>query len=50
MRERLNGARSDAIDRIYTFLEPGELLEDPDSTAYARHWHAARADSFRRAQ
>ncbi len=49
MRERLNGARSDAIDRIYTFLEPGELLEDPDSTAYARHWNAARADSFRRA-
>ncbi|MEX0341675.1 MAG: FMN-binding glutamate synthase family protein [Erythrobacter sp.] len=50
MRERLNGARSDAIDRIYTFLEPGQLLEDADSTPYARHWHAARADTFRRVQ
>nr|WP_247718005.1 FMN-binding glutamate synthase family protein [Qipengyuania proteolytica] len=49
MRERLNGARSDAIDRIYAFLEPGELLADPDSTAYARHWKAAQASSFRRA-
>jgi len=50
MRERLNGARSDAIDRIYTFLEPGQLLEDADATPYARHWHAARADTFRRAE
>lgn len=50
MRERLNGARSDAIDRIYTFLEPGQLLEDPDATPYAPHWHAARADTFRRTQ
>lgn len=49
MRERLNGARSDAIDRIYTFLEPGQLLEEADATPYARHWHAARADTFRRA-
>ncbi|MBU2341791.1 MAG: FMN-binding glutamate synthase family protein [Alphaproteobacteria bacterium] len=49
MRERLNGARSDAIDRIYTFIEPGALLEDADETPLARHWHAARADSFRRA-
>ncbi|WP_324828950.1 FMN-binding glutamate synthase family protein [Qipengyuania zhejiangensis] len=49
MRERLNGARSDAIDRIYTFLEPGQLLADPGSTPLARHWHAARADTFRRA-
>ncbi|MDG5748090.1 FMN-binding glutamate synthase family protein [Qipengyuania sp. XHP0207] len=48
MRERLNGARSDAIDRIYTFLEPGELLENAEATPYARHWSAARADTFRR--
>ena len=48
MRERVNGARSDAIDRIYTFLEPGALIDDPDSTPFARQWHAARADSFRR--
>ena len=49
MRERVNGARSDAIDRIYSFAEPGVLLHDPDQTPYARHWHVARADSFRRA-
>ena len=48
MRERLNGARSDAIDRIYSFIEPDSLILDPDSTPLAHHWHAARADSFRR--
>ena len=49
MRERLSGARSDAIDRIYSFLEPEQLVHDPDATRIAHHWHAARADSFRRA-
>ncbi len=49
MRERVNGARSDAIDRIYAFVEPDSLAQDPDSTKLAHHWHAARADSFRRA-
>ena len=47
IRERLNSARSDSIDRIYSFVEEGVLLTDPGSTAYARHWAAARADSFR---
>jgi len=50
MRERLNGARSDAIDRIYTFVEPGKLLQEADETPLARHWRAARSDSFRRAE
>ena len=49
MRERVNGARSDAIDRIYSFLEPDELVLDPEGTRLAHHWRAARADSFRRA-
>ena len=49
MRERINGARSDAFDRIYYFAEPGVLLEDADNTPLARHWAAARADTFRRA-
>ncbi len=44
--ERLNAVRSDSIDRFYDFLEPGELLEAPGETQYARHWTAARADSF----
>jgi hypothetical protein len=48
MRERLNGARSDSIDRIYSFIEPGILLEDPDSTPLARHWKSASPETFRR--
>ena len=48
MRERVNGARSDAIDRIYTFLPEGALIEDPDASPLGRHWHAASADSFKR--
>ncbi|ABC64699.1 FMN-binding glutamate synthase family protein [Erythrobacter litoralis] len=48
MRERVNGARSDAIDRIYAFIEPDALKLDPASTRIAHHWAAARPDSFRR--
>ncbi|WP_247713750.1 FMN-binding glutamate synthase family protein [Qipengyuania sphaerica] len=48
MRERINGARSDAFDKIYYFAEEGVLLEKPETTPLARHWAAARADSFRR--
>jgi glutamate synthase domain-containing protein 2 len=50
IRARLNSARSDPMDRVYSFLAEGVLLEDPESTSYARHWAAARADSFRRAE
>ncbi|MCL8381332.1 FMN-binding glutamate synthase family protein [Xanthobacter aminoxidans] len=35
-----------ALDRIYTFLEAGSLLDAPDETPYAAEWHAADADSF----
>jgi glutamate synthase domain-containing protein 2 len=48
MRERVNGARSDSIDRIYSFLDEGVLLDDPGSTRQARYWEAASADTFRR--
>lgn len=48
MRERVNGARSDSMDRIYSFLKEGELLDDPDRTRYGRHWNAASAETFRR--
>lgn len=48
LSERLNSARSDPVDRIYPFLDDGQLLADPASTPYARYWDAARADSFRR--
>lgn len=49
LSERQNSARSDAIDEIYNFLEPGQLLAEPENTQYARDWHLARADSFAKA-
>jgi glutamate synthase domain-containing protein 2 len=45
--ERLNPVRSDGIDRFFDFLAPGALLAAPEETPYARHWQAARADSFK---
>lgn len=48
LRERVNGARSDAMDKIYTFVEPGELIDNAGATPLARHWTAASADTFRR--
>ncbi|MGE5952775.1 MAG: FMN-binding glutamate synthase family protein [Qipengyuania vulgaris] len=44
--ERMNSARSESIDNIYGFLQPGELLERPEETQYARAWAAAQAHSF----
>ena len=44
--ERLDSARADSVDRIQTFLAPGQLLDDPGSTPYQRYWDAARIDSF----
>ena len=44
--ERQNGAQSDSLDRIHRFLEPGELLDAPGDTPYARAWAAAQADTF----
>ncbi|PZQ24110.1 MAG: FMN-binding glutamate synthase family protein [Sphingopyxis macrogoltabida] len=49
LHERLNSARSDSIDRIYSFFPRGVLLDDPGSVASARYWAMARADSFRAA-
>ena len=45
--ERRDSVRSSSIDRFYDFLEPGQLLEAPGETPYARYWDAARADSFK---
>ena len=50
MRERVNGARSDSIDKIYQFVEPGILVENANATRLARHWNAASADTFRRVE
>ena len=46
MRERLNGAKSLPIDRIYSFVEEGQLLDDADSTLLGPAWNAASAESF----
>ena len=45
--ERRDSVRSNSIDRFYDFLEPGQLLQAPGETPYARYWDAARADSFK---
>lgn len=50
LRERVNGARSDSIDRIYSFVEERAFLEDPDALPQARHWHAASAETFQRVE
>lgn len=47
LHERTNSARSDSMDRIYKFLKPGELLDHPEETHYARYWKVAQAESFR---
>jgi glutamate synthase domain-containing protein 2 len=45
--ERRDTVRSDSIDRFYDFVAEGQLLAAADETPYARHWNAARADSFK---
>jgi len=47
LRQRVNVAEMRAMDEIYGFLEPGVLLDDPDSTIYADWWRTADPDSFR---
>lgn len=46
--QRIDSARAGAIDEVYRFLKPGELLHAPEQTQYARSWRVARADTFRR--
>ena len=48
MRERLNGARSNAINAIYSFVEERQLIEGGVNAQLAAHWKAASAESFRR--
>src|SRR3546814_1846428 len=44
LHERQNSARSDSIDRIYSFFPRGVLLDDPDSVSSARYWAMARSE------
>ena len=48
MRERLNGARSDAVADIYTFVEPDCLTNGNATGRIGEAWATSRADSFRR--
>ncbi len=48
LMRRVSSARSDPVDRIYGFLDEGQLLDDPGSTRLGRYWAMARADTFRR--
>ena len=43
---RVDGNEIRPYDRVYRFLEPGELLTAPEDTEYARHWQTASAERF----
>jgi glutamate synthase domain-containing protein 2 len=46
---RTDAIKAGPMSELYRFLEPGELLNDPSSTQYARPWMQARPDTFRKA-
>jgi len=46
---RTDSVKAEQMTQLYRFLEPGQLLADPDSTQYARAWMQARTDTFRKA-
>ena len=47
INERINNARASRIDDIYGFLEPDVLLNDPESTHYAKFWAQAQTHTFK---
>lgn len=46
LHHRLSAVETRAIDRIYPFLDPGELIDAPEDTPYTDWWRAADPDSF----
>ncbi|MCJ2179870.1 FMN-binding glutamate synthase family protein [Novosphingobium album (ex Hu et al. 2023)] len=48
MYQRIDSAKAGALDEVYHFVKPGQLLADPGSTQYAHAWNVARAETFRR--
>ena len=48
MRQRVNTAEMRALDEIYPFVQPGELIAGTGHANLARWWNAASPDSFRR--
>jgi hypothetical protein len=47
LHHRISAVEMRTVDRIYPFLRPNELLDDPENTPYADWWRVADADSFR---
>lgn len=45
---RTESVKAGPMSELYHFLEPGELLADPDSTQYGRAWMQASAHTFRK--
>lgn len=48
MYQRIDSAKAGPLDEVYRFVQPGQLLEDPESTHYAHAWRVSRAETFRR--
>lgn len=48
MFQRIDSARAGPMSEVYQFLEPGQLLSDPNGTQYARAWQISRAETFRK--
>ena len=47
LRQRVSVARMKDIERVYEFVQPGQLADDAGSTSYARWWDMAQPESFR---
>lgn len=47
LRQRISDAQMMNIERVYEFVAPRQLLDDPESTRYARWWGMAQAETFR---
>jgi glutamate synthase domain-containing protein 2 len=48
LNHRLGPNAVTTMDKIKDFLQPGQLLEEPEATCYAEWWQAATAESFLR--
>jgi len=48
LRQRINVAEMRSIDEVYSFVEPGELLEGSRDPRLAAWWRMARSDTFAR--
>ena len=45
--QRISPSRFEYFDRLYEFLEPGQLLEGRATEFLQRFWDEARPDTFR---